>query len=557
MKILVIGARAAGLKAACRVKRLLPAADVTVLEEGHYISYASCGLPYFLSADVEDFRQLLSTPYNVERTPEYFASAKDVQVLTGIRAERIDTSEKKVQCKDVASGKPSEFSYDKLVLTTGARPILPEIKGIDLPGVYTFTRPKDAIELREAAGRNQLERVAIIGAGYIGCELCEAFKALWGIETVLFESESQVLPEMLDPEVARVVENELERQDVELHLGRDVREIRVKGNKLNLISDDNFSFAGFDRVVLCAGVQPRTGLAAEAGIKIGSTGGIVVDDQMQSSAADIYAAGDCVETTCALTGKSVHLPSGSIANRMGRAAANAIAGREDSFGPVVRASCLKVFDINVAAVGLTAKRAAGEDFKASQSWGYFTDKPDYYPEFENVSATMVFDRTTQRILGVQAASKGEAIRRVDSASTFIREGMNLRRVGELEHAYAPPYADVIDPLHYLSYIGLSSIEEGVTCFPPLELDKNAADAVVIDVREEFEVESKPLSLTCKTLLNIPFTQLRSRLAEIPRGERLVVLCSRGSRSSEAVRILKQNGFEDVQYMGGGFGFFNA
>ena len=556
MNILVIGARAAGLKAACRAKRLLPDADVLVLEEGQYISYASCGLPYFLSADVEEFRQLTATPYGVQRDPDYFAAAKDVQVLTGVRAERIDTSRKTVICRQVASGKPSKYAYDHLILATGASPIVPDLKGSDLSGVYTFTRPKDAIELRQAASSNQLERVAIIGAGYIGCELCEAFKALWGIETVLFENEPQVLPEMLDPEVARVVELELERQGIESHLSTQVSEIQAKNDKLNIVAGGGSVFEDFDRVVLCAGVQPRTELAFDAGIAIGLSGGIAVNERMQTNVENVYAAGDCVELKCAITGKPLYKPLGSLANRMGRVAANVIAGKDDSFGPVVGASCLKVFDMNVAAVGPTAKKAAEEGFDVGQSWGYFTDKPDYYPEFENISAKMVFDRKTQRILGVQAVSKGEAIRRIDAATTMIREGMTLRRVWDFEPAYAPPYADVIDPLHYLSFIGVNSIEEGVTCFPPLELEERASGAVVIDVREEFEVANKSFSPPCKALLNIPFTQLRSRISELPKNERLVVVCSRGSRSSEAVRILKQHGFEDVQYMGGGFGFFN-
>lgn len=557
MKILVIGARAAGLKAACRAKRLLPDAEVTVLEEGQYISYASCGLPYFLSADVEEFRQLISTPYNMERTPEYFAAAKDVRVLTGIRAQRIDPEGKRVICLELKSSRNVDFNYDELVIATGAAPVIPEIKGIDSPGVYTFTRPQDAIELRQAAGSNQLERVAVLGAGYIGCELCEAFGALWGIKTALFDSENQVLPQMLDAEVARVVELELERQGVDLHLSTGVAEISSKDNKLQIITDDGAASKGFDRIVVAAGVRPRTELAKEAGIEVGLTGGIVVNEKMQTNIANIYAAGDCVEVIHALTGQSCHLPMGSIANRMGRAAANAICGRDDSFGPVVGASCLKIFDMNVATVGLTAKEARETGFKVGESWGFFTDKPDYYPEFENVSAKMIFDRTSQRILGVQAVSKGEAIRSVDAAAIMIQEGMTLRRACNYEHAYAPPYSDVLDPLHFLSYAGLSSIKENVQPFPPLDLEKRAADCVVLDVREEFEIEKKPFSYPCEALLLIPFPQLRSRISEIPKGERLIVVCPRGSRSNEAVRILKQNGFDDVQYLGGGLGFFNT
>ncbi|MBU1651311.1 FAD-dependent oxidoreductase, partial [bacterium] len=183
MKIVIIGAKAAGLKAACRVKRLLPDAEVTVLDEGQHVSLSACGLPYFLSADIEEFRRLLTTPYDVERTPAYFAAVKGVTVLTGIRATSIDTDQQVVHALHLETGESREFAYDELIIGTGAKPILPAIEGIDLPGVYSFTQPEEAIELRQAAAQGKLEKVAVVGGGYIGCELCEAFRALWGIDT--------------------------------------------------------------------------------------------------------------------------------------------------------------------------------------------------------------------------------------------------------------------------------------------------------------------------------------------------------------------------------------
>ncbi len=557
MNILVIGARAAGLKAACRAKRLLPDAKVTVLEEGEYISYASCGLPYFLAADVEEFRQLITTPYNVERNAEYFADSKDIEVLTGIHAEQIDPDKRIVKCRKLSSGENVAFSYDELVLATGAYAIVPEIRGIDLPGVCTFTRPKDAIELRQAAAQNELSKVAIIGGGYIGCELCEAFSALWGIETTLFESESQILSQLLDPDVARIAELELRRQGVRVYLQTRVSEIIRSGQKLEILTESDSRFSDFDRIVIAAGVQPRSELAEKAGINIGPTGGIVVDHQMRTTVAHIFAAGDCVESTHILTGKPCYLPLGSIANRMGRVTGNTIAGREDSFGAVCGSSCLKIFDMNIASVGLTGNAAAEAGFDVGESWGFFTDKPDYYPEFQNLSAKMVFDRRTRKILGVQAASKGEAIRRIDAASSMIRMGFTLEQVKDFEHAYAPPYADVIDPLHYLSYIGISSLEEEAIAISPLEFQEIAGDHIIIDLREPFEVKEKPIDVPYLGLKNIPFTQLRQSYDQIPKGEPILVVCPRGSRSSEAARILKQNGFDKVRYVGGGIAFFNA
>lgn len=557
MNILVIGARAAGLKAACRAKRLLPDAKVVVIEEGKYISYASCGLPYYLSADVEEFRQLIFTPYRVEKNPEFFAASKGVEVITGTRAERIDAEKQIVHCRKMASHEEITFHYDDLIIATGASPITPEIKGINSEGVYTFTRPQDAIALREAASNNQLERVAVIGGGYVGCELCEAFKALWGIDVTLFEEKSHVLSQILDPETAHIVRMELGRQGITAYVDTGVSEIIKYGDKLDVLTNSEVKFEGFNRVIIAAGVKPRTDLAETAGLKTGLTGGIIVDAHMRSSVPHIFAAGDCVESEHILTGKAQHSPFGSIAIRMGRTAANVIAGKDDSFGPVCGAACLKVFDMNIASVGLTAQAAAEAGFSVGESWGFFTDKPDYFPEYQNISAKMVFDRKSRKLLGVQAVSKGEAIRRVDSASTMIRCGMTLEQVRDFEHAYAPPFADVIDPLHYLSYIGISLLEEGVEAVSPLEFEEIAGDCVLVDLREPFEIESKPLTVPYLELKSIPFTKLRSSFDKIPKDKPVLVICPRGSRSGEAVRILRQNGFNNVRYVGGGIAFFNA
>ncbi|TKJ40790.1 hypothetical protein CEE37_07445 [candidate division LCP-89 bacterium B3_LCP] len=557
MKILVIGASAAGLKAACRVRRLLPKAEVTVLEEGQYISYAACGFPYFLSADIDDFRQLLTTAYDVEKTPEYFKSVKDVTVLTGIRVDVINPERKTVKATELRNDKKADYSYDILVLATGAHPVKPVISGIDLPGVFTFTRPEDVIELRQAANRGELEKVAIIGAGFVGCELCESFRALWGLETVLFEIEPSVLPGMLDPEISAIIETELKRQDVELFLNTDVTGIESSVDKLRIDTDSGLSIEGFDRVIIAAGVTPRVELAKNAGIEIGTAGGIVVDLMMRTGAPDVFAVGDCVEVVDAVTKQQRHLPLGSLANRMGRVAANTIAEREDRFGPVCGTLCLKVFDINVAATGITAETASEAGLKVGESWGVFTDRSHYYPEHDLVSAKMVFDLKSLQLLGVQAAGKGETVKLVNSASQMIKSAMTLKEIREFEHAYAPPYDNALNPLHFLSYAGIASVEEGITAVSPRTIEDSAGDFTLIDVREEYEIKESPLQFPYTSLLSIPLTSLRKRIEEVPRGEPLAIICQRGTRSSEAVRILHENGFDDVRYMGGGVGFLQS
>ncbi len=557
MNIVIIGASAAGLKAACRVRRLLPQAKVTVLEAGEYISYSACGLPYFLSGDVDRFRQLTTTVYDVVKSPEFFAAVKDITVLTGFRAERIDPDQKVVEALNLRTGEGIEFGYDDLVLATGAAPLMPPIPGNTLPGVCTFTRPEDAIALRKALNESQIQRVAIIGAGFIGCELCEAFRALWGVDTELFEAESQVLPDLLGAGIARIVELELVRQEVGLHLNACVSGIKPDDGKLRITLFDGSSYAGFDRVIFATGVKPKTEPAAAAGVKTGVRGAIVVDSRMRTNIPHIFAVGDCVQVVHELTSKPYYLPLGSLANRMGRIAGNVIAGEDDSLNPVCSAVCLKVFDLNIASVGMRAKAAVQAGFKPAIAWGTFMDKAHYYPEANLISACMVYDTATLRVLGVQAAGRGDVIRRVDAASLMIRHKTTLPQVRDYEPAYAPPYANPLDPLHYLAYAGIAAQNENVKPFPPTELEKHANGSIVLDVREESEVRENPVTVECKKVFAIPLGEIRGRCAEIPKNERVVVVCQRGARSAEATRILQENGFQDVRYMGGGLGFFQV
>ena len=553
MNVVVIGASAAGLKAACRVKRLRPEANVTVIEKGKHISYSACGLPYFLSGDVDSFRELNTTAYDVVKDVDYFRDTKGVEVMTGTMAVSINPDKRYIEVVQ-EGGEVITMNYDKLVIATGANPAIPDIPGVDLQRVCTFTKAEDAIELRKALQTGQIGKAAVIGAGFIGVELCEAFTAMWGVEVELFEMLEQPLSKMLDREMAMIVEKELLENGVETLFGCRIEGIEKKDDVLNVVTDKG-RFSGFDRVIIAAGVKPAVGLAEEAGIELGVTGGIKVDERMRTSREEIYTAGDCVEATHVLTGKPMHIPLGSLANRMGRVAGNVIAGREDVFGAAAGSACVKVFDMNVAAVGLTFKSAKDAGIDAGEVWGVFTDKVHYYPDSELFSAKMVYDRKSQALLGVQVVGKGDVIRRVDAASIMITAGMTLSRVMSFEPAYAPPYANALDPLHFLAYAGIASLEEGVAGINPLELDKIAGESIVIDVREDIEVEEMPCDCEAKDIIHIPLTQFRNRLKEIPQNEKIVVVCQRGTRSSEALRVLKQNGWEEVKYLGGGLGFW--
>jgi len=553
MKIVVIGASAAGLKAACRARRLLPDAEIKVVEKGSYISYSACGLPYFLSGDVDSFPELNKTAYDVVKDTTYFHNTKGVEVLTGNEAVKIDPLAKTIFCRRQDGG-TFALSYDKLLIATGAEPIIPPLPGNDLPGVMTFTRAEDAITLRKDLQTGKIGKAAIIGAGFIGCELCEAFTAMWGVETELYEILPYPLAKMLDEEMAVIAVREIARNGVETHFLNKIVKIEADGAKLNIFTEKRCD-KGFDRVIFAAGVSPSVRLAQEAGIEIGLSGGIKVDDYMRTNLPDVFAAGDCVEVTHTLTGMPLHLPLGSLANRMGRVAGNNLSGKNDNFAPVAGAACLKLFDLTVASVGLTAAAASQADFQPGESWGVFTDRAHFYPDSQLFSAKLVYNKPSRQILGVQAVGKGDIIRRIDAASNMVKEGVTLDLLLDFEPAYAPPYANALDPLHFLAYAAIARLDEGVSAFNPLELDSLTPDTIVIDVREEAEVEEMPCDCPSKKIITVPLTQLRRRLEEIPRKGKIVVVCQRGTRASEAARILQENGWNDVEYMGGGVGFF--
>ncbi|MFC1492393.1 FAD-dependent oxidoreductase [candidate division KSB1 bacterium] len=557
MKVIVIGASAAGLKAACRLRRLKPEAEVTVIEKGEYISYAACGLPYFLSGDINKFDDLRTTPYDLLKDPEYFSSIKDVDVRIQTEAMKIDRENQKVQCRSIVDTKEYELDYDHLVIAAGAYPVIPDIAGKELPGVHTFTRAEDAIVLRKACETGQIGKVAIIGAGYIGIELSEAFLSLWGISVTLFEAKEHILPEILDTEIAFAIEKMLKSEGVEIRTGARCESIIQKDDTLAVKTGPDETEEGFDRIIICAGVRPNVRLAAEAGLTIGDKQGIIVNEYLQTSDPDIYAAGDCIEVKHRLTDQTVNIPLGSLANRMGRAVGENIAGFPRTFEPVLGSSIIKAFDWNIGCTGLNITRAREAGFNAGEVWGYFEDKAHYYPEPKPIMIKLAFDITTKRILGIQAVGEGDVIRRIDSMAALLQYDAVLDDIVNFEPAYAPPYGGPIDPLHYLAYTAEAVIASRAEILHPdsIYLYKDSG-AAYLDVRSEDEIESSPLPDGIEEKYSIPLQQLRSKVDELPAGKNYIIVCQKGIRSYEAALILKESGIQNASFIGGGMLFAN-
>lgn len=549
-QIIVVGASAAGLRAAARARRLLSNAKILVIDQDTYISYAACGMPYYVSGDIQNVDKLRETAYGLVRDPDFFRSAKGLEVITETRVERIYTDARKVFCRSIKTGEAIEYSYDKLVLATGASPII--LPGIpkDSKRITTFRTLHDAIGLRKALERGEIKKVGIVGGGFIGCELAESFGALWGVEVVLVEAAPNILPNILDPEMALGVETYLRSEDVGVYTSCPLEGITETEDYVTLVTA-NGTF-DVDCAVIALGIKPDSKLAADCGLTVGKSGGIVVDDKMITSDPSIFAAGDCIEVKHLISGKPLKLPLGSLANRQGRVVGSNLGGGDERFGPVVGSAAVKIFDMNVASTGLTEAAAKDAGFDVGCVWGTFADRADYYPESQNVFLKLVYDKGSRRLLGLQGYSKGDVVKRVDVFAALLKHEGHLEDLLDMEFAYAPPYAPAVDPLYSLGCAARNAMLEGVEQLSP---ETSLGDRVIIDVRQGYEVESRPFSED--DIRTIPLGELRKRYEEIPKDKPLVAVCSKGIRSSESVRILKEKGFTDVKYLGGGISMRSA
>lgn len=544
IRIVAIGANAAGLRAAARAKRLLPDAAVTVIDRGKFVSYGACGMPYLVSGDIEAADKLRETAYGVIRDPEFFRKAKGLEVVVQTEVERIDRDARKIVCKSLLTGETKEYPYDKLILATGATPIVPSGIPRNSARVSTFRILEDAIVLRKALQSGQMEKVGLVGAGPIGCELAEAFTAMWGAKAILFDAAPTILPAMLDPEMARVVETYMKDEGVEIHTNCPLLGV-VDSKEGVTIKTPEGNFA-VDHVIIAIGVKPDSTLAAGCGLKIGKTGGIVVDERMTTSDPDIFAAGDCAELKHLVSGRPISLPLGSLANREGRVIGSNLGGGDERFGPVVGSGAVKVFDMNVSSTGLTTKAAQEAGFDVGAAWGSFTDRADYYPGFEDLHLKLLYDRKTTKLLGLQGYSKGEVVKRVDVFASLLKHGGKLEDLLDAEFAYAPPFAPAVDPLYSIACTARNELLEGVQSLPP---DADLGDRFIVDVRRTKEASDRPLPE--KETQNVPFEEFRVLCDQLPKDKDLVCICSKGVRSSEAARILKERGCTDVKYVGGG------
>jgi len=546
-KVVVVGGVTAGPKAAAKIIRMMPDADVTIVDRGSVLSYAGCGLPYYIAGLVRDQRQLISSPAGVVRDLVFFRSVKNVHVVNRTEVVEIDRAAKRVRMRDCISGRESWLPYDKLLLATGASANVPDNLRVGLENVFTLHGVRDAEGIRAALAENRARDVVIIGGGLLGIEITQAFVSK-GARVTILEKRDHILP-ILDGDMAVLVECYLESRGVKILTQTNATGLRGRDGRVCEVLTDKGGYPA-DMVILALGVHPNVQLAREAGLEIGETGAIAVDERLQTSDPDIYAAGDCAETRHILTGRPFYFPLGSTASKQGHVAAVNICGGNDTF-PGVLGSCIcNVFEYNVGRTGLGENEAVAQGYEVVTVYAPGPDKEHFMPNAELLLLKLIVDRNSRQLLGVQATGKGAADKRVDVASLAIRARMTVDDLATLDLCYAPQYSPAMDNLITAANVARNKLDGHMTGIRPAEVYrmlKERADFVFLDVRTPEEYEH--MRLPHSTL--IPLGALRGRVAELPADKLIVTFCDISLRAYEAALVLRNAGFRDVRVMDGG------
>jgi NADPH-dependent 2,4-dienoyl-CoA reductase/sulfur reductase-like enzyme/rhodanese-related sulfurtransferase len=551
VKVVIIGGVAAGPKAASKIIRMRSDADVTIIEKGSLLSYAGCGLPYYVSGEVKKQSELMETPAGVIRDAAFFMHVKNLKVQNATEALEINRASRRVRIKALATGEESWIPYDKLVLATGASPVIPPIAGVDKRNVFTLHGVNDAEGIKAVLTEHRAKDVVIIGGGLIGVEATEAL-ATHGCRVTIVEMLPQIL-NLLDWEIARLVENYLEMRGVRVMTHTRALALQSRSGDEDAVTHVRTDKGDLpaDMVILAIGVRPNTHLAKQAGLAIGeSTGAIQVDDHMRTSDPDIYAAGDCVECTDRLTGRPCYVPLGSTANKQGRVVGVNICGGDEKFPGVVGSSICKVFDYCVARTGLTERAALSLGYEVITAMAPGTDRAHYMPKSMMLMMKVIADKQTGRLLGVQVTGPGEGAKRIDVAATAIIAGMTLDQIAHLDLSYAPPYASAMDNLITAANVARNKRDGrmiGISAESVQQKIEKGEDFVFLDVRSTQEYAQ--VNLPKSTL--IPLGMLRRRLAEIPKDKEIITYCVSSLRGYEASLILKAAGVADVKVLDGG------
>ena len=534
-RVLIVGGVAGGMSAATRARRLSEKAEIVVFERGPHVSFANCGLPYFLGGEIADRSKLLV------QTPERLKAAfkLDVRVRSEVTAIRRDRRE--IDVRDLTTGREYSERYDALILSTGATPLVPRVPGAERPGNFVLRSLEDMDAIDAWVRAKGAERAVVAGGGFIGLEVAEQLHRR-GLQVAVVERNAQVL-KPFDPEMAAHLHNELRKHGVALHLGNGLSRFEAPqghedaGGSVVVLADGTRLAA--DVVVMGLGVRPESKLAVAAGLEIGPTGGIKVDDRLRTSDPNIYAVGDAIEVTHAVTGAPALIPLGGPANRQGRTAADTIFGVGSRHPGALGTAIVRVFDLTAGVTGANEAQldAAGIAFEAVHL--HPSSHAGYYPGAKALALKLLFAPQTGKLLGAQAVGADGVDKRIDVLATALRAGMTVDDVAELELCYAPPFGSAKDPVN-LAGMAAQNVRAGrvrlIQWDEVAKLDRSRS--LILDVRDAKERDTGAIPGS----VHIPLAELRTRLHELPRDKEIVAHCVSGQRSYNACRILTQNGF---------------
>lgn len=545
MKIVIVGGVAGGATAAARIRRLDEQAEIIVFERSGFVSYANCGLPYYIGEVITHKNHLTL------QTPESFFSRFQVTMKVHHEVTAIHPAKNTVSVKNLETGEEFEESYDKLLLSPGAKPTQPSISGTDIDNLFTLRTVEDTLRIKEYIDQNHPKSAVLAGGGFIGLELAENLREL-GMEVTIVQRPRQLM-NPFDPEMATFIHNEMRRHGIKLALGHTVEGFEQDKTGVRILLKGEEPLCA-DLVVLAIGVTPDTGLAREAGLKLGIKGSILVNDRMETSIPNIYAVGDAVQVRHSVTGQDALISLAGPANRQGRIAADNLCGGDSRYPGSQGSSVIKVFDMTAAVTGINETNAKKAGLDVDKVILSPMNHAGYYPGGKLMTMKVVFEKETFRLLGAQIVGYDGVDKRIDVLATAIHAGMKAPELKELDLAYAPPYSSAKDPVNMAGFM-IENIADGLLKQFHLEEMKELSareDVTLLDVRTKKEYEHGHAD----GFINIPVDDLRERLHELKPDQPVYVMCQSGLRSYIAVRILTGNGY-DARNFSGGYRFYDA
>ncbi len=545
MKIVIVGGVAGGATAAARIRRLDEQAEIVVFERSGFVSYANCGLPYYIGDVITDRRNVTL------QTPESFFSRFQVTMKVRHEVTAIHPEQHTVSVKNLETGEEFEEKYDKLLLSPGAKPTQPSIPGTDIDSLFTLRTVEDTLRIKEYIDQNHPKSAVLAGGGFIGLELAENLREL-GMEVTIVQRPKQLM-NPFDSDMAAFIHNEMRRHGVKLALGHTVEGFEQDGTGVRILLKGEEPLRA-DLVVLAIGVTPDTGLAREAGLKLGIKGSLLVNDRMETSAPDIYAVGDAVQVQHFVTGQDALISLAGPANRQGRIAADNLCGRDSRYPGSLGSSVIKVFDMTAAVTGINETNAKKAGLNVDKVILSPMNHAGYYPGGKLMTMKVVFEKETFRLLGAQIVGYDGVDKRIDVLATAIHAGMKAPDLKELDLAYAPPYSSAKDPVNMAGFV-IENIADGLLKqfhLEDLKALSERKDVTLLDARTKKEYEHGHVD----GFVNIPVDELRERLHELKTDQPVYVMCQSGLRSYIALRILAGNGY-DAWNFSGGYRFYDA